>query len=97
MCSACGFPTAPGHWTDAGATSPGDRVRLRFIRLGVVNRILAPYGLKAHDDGVIPGLQLFASTGERVLVPDLSTLWREAGRLAGEPVDPMSDRAISHV
>ena len=96
MCNACGFPAAPGHWTDAGAESAGDRLRLRFARLAVVNRMLAPYGLKAHDDGATPGLQLFAQGGERVLVGNLEELWREAARLAGVPIDPMSDRALAH-
>ena len=75
MCSACGFPAAPGHWTDAGAQTPGDRLRLRFARLGAVNRLLAPYGLKAWDDGATPGLQLFAPGGQRELVSDLAALW----------------------
>ena len=96
MCNACGFPAAPGHWTDAGSVSAGDRLRLRFARLAVVNRLLAPYGLSARDDGATPGLQLFAPGGEWVLVPDLDALWREASRLARGPVDPMSDRALTH-
>ena len=96
MCNACGFPAAPGHWTDAGAIGAGDRLRLRFARLAVVNRLLAPYGLSARDDGATPGLQLFAPGGEWVLVPDLDALWREASRLARGPVDPMSDRALTH-
>jgi hypothetical protein len=95
MCSACGHPAAPGHWTDAGAATPGDRLRLRFVRLAVVNRLLAPYGLRAHDDGATPGLQLFAPGGARTLVPDLEALWREAERMAGVPVDPLSDRALA--
>ena len=96
MCNACGFPAAPGHWIDAGAISAGDRLRLRFARLAVVNRLLAPYGLSARDDGATPGLQLFAPGGEWVLVPDLDALWREASRMARGPVDPMSDRALTH-
>ena len=95
MCSACGFSAAPGHWTDAGATRPGDRMRVRFIRLAVVNRLLAPYGLSAHDDGATPGLQLFARDGARALVPDLDALWREAARMAGTPIDPLSDRSLA--
>jgi len=95
MCSACGFPAAPGHWTDAGAQTPGDRLRLRFARLEAVNRLLAAYGLKAWDDGVTPGLQLFAPGGQRELVPDLASLWNVAERMAGQPVDPLSDRALA--
>ncbi|MGN6303841.1 MAG: hypothetical protein ACTHNH_03425 [Mesorhizobium sp.] len=94
MCSACGFPSLPGHWTDAGARDPGSRLRLRFTRLAMVNRLLAPYRLSAHDDGSIPGLQLIAPNGERVLVPDLEVLWTEAARLAGTPIDPLSPRSL---
>lgn len=96
MCSACGFPSRPGHWTDAGGATPGDRIRLRLVRLAAVNRLLAPYGLKAHDDGVIPGLQLFAPGGARELVADLDQLWDAAARLAGEAIDPLSLRALNH-
>lgn len=94
MCSACGFPSRPGHWTDAGALRPGSRLRLRFVRLAIINRLLAPYRLTAYDDGATPGLQLMAPGGERVLVADLEALWSEAARLAGTPVDPLSPRAL---
>lgn len=90
MCGACGFPTVAGHWTDAGARSPADRLRLRFVRLASVNRLLAPYRLAAHDDGVTPWLQLIAPDGRRELVPDLEALWRAAARFAGRPIDPLS-------
>jgi hypothetical protein len=94
VCSACGFPARPGHWTDAGATDPGGRLRLRYERLGMINRLLAPYGLRAHDDGATPGFQLMAPDGRRVLVPDLEGLWSEAARLAGTPIDPLSARVL---
>ena len=95
MCSACGFPAAPGHWTDAGAKAPADRLRLRFIRISAVNRLLAPYGLKAYDDGATPGFQLSNPTGRRELVPDLEALWIAAAKMAGEPIDPLSARALA--
>ena len=95
MCSACGFPAAPGHWTDAGAPTPGDRLRLRFARLARINRLLAPWGMKAHDDGATPGLQLIAPDGRRELVADLGALWPAAERLAGRPVDPLAPRALA--
>lgn len=96
MCSACGFPSRPGHWTDAGGVTPGERLRLRFARVAAINRLLAPYGLKAHDDGVTPGLQLFAPGGARELVADLEALWSAAARLVGQPIDPLSPRALNH-
>lgn len=91
MCSACGYPPAPGHWTDAGAITPGERMRNRLIRLTVVNRILAPYRLTARDDGVIPGIVLSSGFGASIIVPDLETLWIEAARMAGQPIDPFAD------
>ena len=94
MCSACGYPSRPGHWTDAGAADPASRLRLRFTRLAAVNRLLAPWGIKAHDDGVTPGLQLFAPGGARELVADLEGLWAAASRMAGQPIDPLSPRAL---
>ena len=40
MCSACGFPAAPGHWTDAGAQTPGDRLRLEMERVGAIEHVI---------------------------------------------------------
>ena len=65
MCNACGFPTAPGHWTDAGADTPGDRLRMQYRRAQVLKKILASYGLSASIDGQIPGIQLSSFTGGR--------------------------------
>ncbi|MBK0326176.1 hypothetical protein I5535_02595 [Rhodobacteraceae bacterium F11138] len=90
MCSACGYPPAPGHWTDAGAVTAGDRLRNRLMRMTVVNRILAPYHLSARDDGVIPGIQLTSGFGASIIVPDLEMLWIEAARMAGRPIDPLA-------
>ncbi|MBS0122698.1 hypothetical protein [Thetidibacter halocola] len=95
MCSACGYPAAPGHWTDAGAASPGDRLRVRFQRVKALNTLLGPYGLAAHDDGVIPGVQLASRTGAREIVPDLAALWSAAERMTGTPVDPLGDRFLA--
>lgn len=97
MCNACGFPSVPGHWTDAGAEGASQRMRMRFIQISVVNKLLAPYKLKASYDGTNPGLQLFAPGGEWVLVDNLEALWGEAARLAGTPIDPLSKRALGLV
>ncbi|NJM81572.1 MAG: hypothetical protein HC844_02975 [Tabrizicola sp.] len=94
MCNACGYPAAPGPWTEAGAATPGDRLRTRFHRVAVLNRILRPYGLSADDGGWVPGLQLGRLTGERVLVGDLGALWQEAERFLGHPIDPLDPRYL---
>lgn len=89
MCSACGFPARPGHWTDAGLVTAQDRLRARFTRVAVLRRVLVPYGLSAHDDGVTDGLQLSTLTGRTEMVATLEDLWIAAARLAGRPVDPL--------
>ena len=48
MCSACGFPAAPGHWTEAGANTAPDRLRARFRRAQVLQKVLPAYGLTAR-------------------------------------------------
>lgn len=95
MCNACGNPAAPGHWTEAGAATPGDRLRARFLRAAVLNRILRPYGLSAHDDGVVPGIQIGTLSGARSIVHNLSDLWAEAERLTGRPIDPLDPRYLA--
>ena len=91
MCNACGHPAAPGHWTDAGAATPGERLRLRFRRAEILRRVLRPYGLTAHDDGAVPGIQLATLTGAGAIVPDLERLWIEAERLSGRPIDLLDE------
>jgi hypothetical protein len=89
MCSACGFPETVGHWTDAGAVSAADKLRNRFVRLDVINRMLAPYKMVAYDDGSMPGFQLRNASGEVAILKDLEALWQEAERLGGGAVDPL--------
>ena len=65
MCASCGYPAAPGHWTDAGVADPGERMRARFRRARVLNAVLRAYGLTAHDGGLIPGIQIATLSGAR--------------------------------
>ena len=94
MCNACGNPAAPGHWTEAGTTTPGDRLRARFHRAEVLRTILRPYGLTAHDDGSVPGIQLGKLTGGQTIVNNLTEVWAEAERLSGKPIDPLDHRYL---
>ena len=95
MCNACGNPAVPGPWTDAGAATPGDRLRARFHRAAVLNAILRPYGLSAHDGGMVPGIQLSTLSGAQVIVPNLAEVWTEAERLCGRPIDPLDPRYLT--
>ena len=60
MCSACGFPAAPGHWTEAGAATPHERIRERFRRVQVLQKVPEGTGVTAHDGGVVPGIQVIS-------------------------------------
>ena len=90
MCSACGYPAAPGHWTEAGAANVGERLRARFRRAQILQRVLGAHGLQAHDGGLIPGIQLSTLTGEQVIVRDLAEVWIEAERMSGKVIDPLA-------
>lgn len=94
MCSACGFPAAPGHWTEAGAATAPDRLRARFRRAQVLRSILPAYGLTAHDGAQVPGIQVSTLSGDQVIARDLEEVWVTAERLAGRPVDPLDPRFI---
>ena len=92
MCANCGYPSASGHWTEAGFISASDRLRARFRRAQVLRSVLPAVGLAAHDDGQIPGVQVFNMTGHTVLAANLDEVWSAVERLAGRPLDPLDPR-----
>jgi len=89
MCSACGYPAALGHWTEAGAATPHDRLRERFRRVQVLQKVLKGSGVTAHDGGVVPGIQVMSLSGAQTIVPDLEALWSEVEGYRGRPFDPL--------
>ena len=92
MCANCGFPAAPGHWTEAGAATAPERLRARFRRAQVLQTVLSGYGLTAHDDGVIPGITVATKTGNHVMAADLAEFWAAAERIGGKAIDPLDPR-----
>jgi len=92
MCNACGFPTRPGHWTDAGADTAGDRLRLQMRRAKILNKILKGYGFSARPPGHGPGFALSSFSGRTTLLPDLEAVWIEAEKQLGHPIDPLDPR-----
>lgn len=94
MCSSCGYPAAPGHWTEAGASETHDRLRARFRRAQILKDVLKPFGLSAHDGIHVPGIQLSNLSGNHVIVRDLAELWKEAERMTGVAIDPLDPRLI---
>jgi hypothetical protein len=94
MCSACGYPAAPGHWTEAGAATAHDRLRGRMRRAQVLQTVLPLYGLKAYDGGEVPGIQISTLSGSQSIVRDLGEVWTLAEKISGGPVDPLDPRII---
>jgi hypothetical protein len=95
MCSSCGFPAAPGHWTEAGTAAAPDRLRERFRRAEVLKSVLRSYGLSAHDGGGVPGIHLATFSGGHAIVPTLEDAWPAAERLAGRSIDPLDPRFLN--
>ena len=92
MCASCGFPAAAGHWTEAGARTAPDRWRTRFRRTQVLRSVLKAYGLTAHEDTQVLGIQVSTLSGRHEIVRDLSEVWAAAERLAGTAIDPLDPR-----
>ena len=76
------------HW----AEREGGR-RGRVFRVGLVNRVLAHYGLRLGDwSGRVYVLR--DAKGRTVVVENLGALWAEAERLAGRPLDPLDPELV---
>jgi hypothetical protein len=82
MCSLCGV-LLNESWAEQG----GDR-RARALRLRIMNRVLAHFGLRL-DEWAGRVYVLGDRTGRTAVVDDLSAIWREAERLIGRPLDPL--------
>lgn len=94
MCANCGFPSVPGHWTEAGAETPTDRMRARFRRAQLLQSVLPAYGLSVHDDGATPGVTVSDRTGRHEMVGDVTEVWAAAERMSGHAVDPLDLRFL---
>jgi hypothetical protein len=89
VCATCGFPSAPGHWSEAGAATSHDRLRARFRRVQVLQRVLPSYCLSVHDDAAVPGMTVSTMTGNNEMVADLAALWTAAEKMSGRRIDPL--------
>ena len=76
------------HWAEQGGR------RGRALRVGLVNRILDHFGLHLDDwSGRVYVLR--DRKGQSVVVANLGTLWAEAERLAGRPLDPLDPELLA--
>jgi hypothetical protein len=88
MCGLCGVLLS-----ETWAEEAGDR-RARVLRLKLVNRVLAHFGLRLDEWGGRVYV-LRDRTGRTAVVDDLSAIWREAERLAGRPLDPLDPELLA--
>jgi hypothetical protein len=87
MCALCGVLLSD-HWAEVGGA------RTRHFRVRLVNRVLRHYGL-ALDDWGGAVYTLRDRKGAAVVVSDLGSLWLEAERLAGRPLDPLEPDLVA--
>jgi hypothetical protein len=88
MCALCGALLSE-HWAEQDG---GRRGRLRRVRL--LNRVLDHFGLELGDWGGRVYV-LRDRKGRSAVVADLGTLWQEAERLAGSPLDPLDPALVA--
>jgi hypothetical protein len=88
MCSLCNV-LVNDHW----AEQEGGR-RGRVFRVRLLNRVLGFYGLRLDDwSGRVWVLR--DSKGRSVVVRDLGSLWLEAEKLTGRPLDPLDPELVA--
>jgi hypothetical protein len=77
------------HW----AEESGGR-RARGFRVVLLNRVLSHYGLSLSDwAGSVYTLR--DAKGRSAVVTDIGSLWSEAEKLAGRPLDPLEPALLS--
>ena len=91
MCSACGFPPAVGHWTDAGGASPHERLKIRFARVNLINKLIKPLGISARDAGTSPGIQVSNGMGKTVICPTIEDVLKQVEIFTGICYDPLKE------
>ena len=87
MCGLCGV-LLQEHW----AEGEGGR-RARVFRVGLLNRVLGHFRLHLDDWGGRVYV-LSDRKGRSVVVSNLGTLWAEAERLCGRPLDPLDPELV---
>ena len=90
MCPLCGALLAE-HWSDPGG---GGARRGRVLRTRMVRHVLAGFGVTLSDWGGTAYV-LHDGKGRAEVVHDLTTLWSEAERLAGRPLDPLDPALVA--
>jgi len=87
MCALCGV-LMEEHWAEDGGR------RGRTLRVQLLNRVLDHFGLRLDDWGGRIYM-LSDRTGRSVVVANLGSLWVEAERFAGRPLDPLDPELVA--
>jgi hypothetical protein len=88
MCSLCNV-LGTEHWAELD----GGR-RARVFRVALLNRVLEHFGLELGDwAGRVYVLR--DRKGRSSVVSDLGSLWVEAERLRGSPLDPLDPELVA--
>ena len=90
MCPLCGALLAE-HWSDPDGPAVW---RGRMLRTRIVRRVLESFGVTLSDWGGTAYV-LHDGKGRAEVVHDLTTLWTEAERLAGRPLDPLDPALVA--
>ncbi len=88
MCGLCGVLLSD-HWAEEGSGR-----RARAFRVALLNRVLGHYGL-ALTDWAGSVYTLRDGKGGTAVVTDVGSLWSEAQRLAGRPLDPLDPALLA--
>ena len=75
------------HWAELG-----DGRRARILRAGLLDRVLAHFGLAVS--AWAGSYVVRDGKGGQAVVADLGALWVEAERLAGRPLDPLDPALV---
>jgi hypothetical protein len=113
VCVLCGALWTEEHWSEIEADdredSPdgtiafevhvdrrGKRLRDRARRAQLVSAVFAGYGLTFQDwEG--SSFILRDAKGNSAIAPDLASLWTEAERILGRPLDPLEPAFLDRV
>jgi hypothetical protein len=90
MCPLCGALLSE-HWSDPEGISAR---RSRILRTAMIRRVLHSYSVTMSDWGG-SAYVLHDGKGHSAAVHDLSTMWDQAERMAGRPLDPLDPALIA--
>jgi hypothetical protein len=96
MCALCGALGGEEHWSTRRETSGQTRRAERLARVRAANVVLGAFAMRL-DDWQGSALVLSGATGRREIVDTLPQVWEMAGRMLGQPIDPLDPALIGRI